>query len=272
MQFDMGRAWRDAAAMITGNREVMLIVAGVFFFLPSFAAVLLVPDMQAQLAQNASPEQAQQFMTDFYLNNAPIFALTGLVQIVGFIALLALLRDDSRPTLGAAIKVGLVGLLPYIGVQLLAAVALMLLIVIVMGAGAAGGIAVGSVLGLAAAVGAAYILVKLSLVTPVVGIEKVMNPIAVLKRSWALTKGNSLRLFAYYLLLLGVFLVLTIVLGMVFGLIFALLGTGTAYMIANGLFSGLLSAGATLVFAAVLAAVHRQLAGPSTDRLTGTFE
>lgn len=272
MQFDMGRAWRDAAAMITGNREVMLIVAGVFFFLPSFAAVLLFPDMQAQLSQNATPEQAQQFMTDFYVNNAPIFVLTGLVQIVGFIALLALLRDDSRPTLGAALKVGLVGLLPYIGVQLLVALGIMLLIVIVIAASAAGGVAVGAVLGIAAAVASAYILVKLSLITPVVGIEKVMNPVTVLKRSWALTKGNSLRLFAYYLLLFGVFLVVTLVLSMVFGVVFALLGTGTAFMIANGLFSGLLSAAATLVFAAVLAGVHRQLAGPSTDRLTGTFE
>ena len=272
MQLDMGKAWRDATMMIARNREVMLIVAGVFFFLPSFAATLLMPDLQAQLSQNASPEQAQQFLSDFYLNNAPVFIVMALVQVIGFIALLALLRDDSRPTLGQALKVGLVGLLPYIGVQLLTAFALALLILIVAAAWAGAGTAVGAVLFVAAMVAAAYVLVKLSLVTPVVAIEKVMNPLAVIRRSWTLTKGNSLRLFAYYLLLMAVFFVIMIIVGIVFGVLLAVLGTGTAYLVANGLLSGLLGAAATLVFAAVIAAVHRQLAGPSTSHLADTFE
>src|SRR5690606_29042556 len=107
---------------------------------------------------------AQQFLSDFYLNNAPVFIVMALVQVIGFIALLALLRDDSRPTLGQALKVGLVGLLPYIGVQLLTAFALALLILIVAAAWAGAGTAVGAVLFVAAMVAAAYVLVKLSLV------------------------------------------------------------------------------------------------------------
>ena len=34
MKFDMSEAWRDAVAMMTANREVLLIVAGIFFLLP----------------------------------------------------------------------------------------------------------------------------------------------------------------------------------------------------------------------------------------------
>ena len=90
--------------------------------------------------------------------------------------------------------------------------------------------------------------------------------------SWTLTKGNSLLLFAFYVMLVIVFFVISVVLSMVFGVVFALLGQGTALLIANGILSGALGAAATMVFTAVLAAVHRQLAGPSAGNISRTFE
>jgi len=268
----MGNAWRDAVAMLSANREVMLIVAGVFFFLPSLSAVLLIPEMQPPAA-TGSAEQAERMLMEFYATNAPVFLVLGLLQALGFIALLALLRDDRKPTVGEALKIGAVGLLPYIGTQILVALAALAIIGIAVGIPVSlGANAVGGILGVLAVPVAAYILTKLSLVTPVIGIEKTMNPIAVLRRSWQLTKGNSFRLFFFYLLLLVVFLVITIVTSIVFGLIAAMLGQGTAFIIVNGLYSGLLGAIATMVFAAVLAAVHRQLSGHSAGNIGAAFE
>ena len=43
MKLDMGRAWSDAIALLRGNQQVILIVAGVFFFLPNLALALLMP-------------------------------------------------------------------------------------------------------------------------------------------------------------------------------------------------------------------------------------
>ena len=37
MKFDMGAAWNEAMRLISGNLQVIAIVAGVFFFLPYFA-------------------------------------------------------------------------------------------------------------------------------------------------------------------------------------------------------------------------------------------
>lgn len=281
MRFDMSRAWRDATAMIAANREVMLIVAGVFFFLPNVVTSLLLPTTEATFSPEPAPSQdigqiLAQFESQLQAALPPgallaIF-LSGLAQAIGLIALLALLRDDTKPTVGEALKVGIMGLLPYIGAQLLAGLGLGLAIVVLIGIPAAAGLgAIAAIFMLAAIPLFAYVMIKISLVSPVIAIEKLMNPVAILKRSWSLTKGNSFRLLGYYVLLLIALLVISMVIGIVFGLFSALMGTGTAFQLINAVFSGLLSGAATMVLAGVMAAIHRQLAGPSTGSLENTF-
>lgn len=269
MKFDMSQAWRDTVAMIGANREVMLIVAGVFFFLPTIVAVLLIPTMQPPVG--ASPEETGTFLLEFYSENGLTFFVMGIFQAIGFLSLLSLLRDDNQPTVGDAIRSGAAALLPYIATQVLMAVALALILGVLIGLSTALG-AVGAILMVLAVPALIYVMIKLTLVAPVIAIEKIRNPIAAMKRSWNLTKGNSIRLMGFFMLLILAFLVVMVIISLVFGLIFALLGTGTAFLIANGIFSGVLGAIATMFFVAVLAAVHRQLAGPSTGNLSETFK
>ncbi|KPL69539.1 hypothetical protein SZ64_16430 [Erythrobacter sp. SG61-1L] len=281
MRFDMSRAWNDATAMIAANREVMLIVAGVFFFLPSLATSLLMPPVESTFSQGAAPsgnfEQAlaqleSELQAAFPPDVMLAVVLSALAQAVGFIALIALLRDDSKPTVGEALKTGLIGLLPYIASQLLAGFALALALIVLVAAPAAAGLGIVSAIAMIAALPVmAYVMIKISLVTPVIALEKMTNPIAILNRSWQLTKGNSFRLLGYYVLLTVAFLVISMVIGIVFGLITAMLGSGTAFQLVNGILSGIVGAAATMVFAGVIAAVHRQLAGPSTGNLEDTF-
>ena len=113
MKFDMSAAWRDATAMIGANREVLLVVAGIFFFVPSLILAFTVGDMQ-ELAV-ASPDDLQAAMLALYSEWGWLFALVSLATMIGYLALLALLRDHNRPTVAEAIKIGVVGLLPAIG-------------------------------------------------------------------------------------------------------------------------------------------------------------
>src|SRR3546814_2992847 len=77
---------------------------------------------------------------------------------------------------------------------------------------------------LLAIVVAIYCAVKISLVGPVIAIDGIRNPVAVLARSWGLTKGNSFRLALFYLLLVVAIGVVSIIVTIVSGVIFAVIG------------------------------------------------
>jgi hypothetical protein len=270
MKLSMSEAWREATAMMTGNREVLLILAGLFFFLPSLAVALTMPGFQE--AMIANPENAQTAMLSLYTDWWWLMLIVILAQVVGYLSLLSLLRDDSRPTVGQALQSGLTGLLPAIGTYLLFAIGVGLLAGVLMAlALASGNGAVGFLIGVILFVGIVYVSVKVSLAGPVIAIDKVYNPLKVLARSWRLTKGNSFRLFLFYLLLAIVYIVVAMVLGIVVGALTLAVGASTGLLI-NGVLSGLLGATAAVVFIAVIAAVHRQLSGPSAAAVSQTFE
>jgi hypothetical protein len=265
MKLDMGVAWDDAVATVKANSEVMSVIAGVFFLLPSLAAMFFIAE-PGELSPDADPDTALRFMLDYLSENMVPIVLMTLASAVGFLALLALLRNDRKPTVGEAIAGGFTGLLPYIGAQLIVALGAALIAFVLIGAPMAAGLAPVALLAIPVVlVLLAYVTVKASLVVPVIAIEHVVNPIAVLRRSWMLTKGNSVRIFLFYLLLGVGFGVISLVVQGSFGLLFGLLGEGTAAKIANGTVAGLVSAAGSLVFAAIMAAIYRQLAGPAAD-------
>ena len=277
MKFSMSEAWRDATAMMRANREVLLIAAGIFFFVPSVVLSLAMGD--AQDVGSANPEDAQAAITAAYGQWWWLMLLITLVSIAGSLALLTLLRDHNRPTVGEAIKAGLVGLLPAIGAYLIVAIGAVVIILLTFAV-------LGPLLGVDSAnpslrelmlIGSIaflimiYPAVKLSLAAPVIALDKMANPFKVLARSWRLTKGNSLRLFLFYFLLGVVYIVLAIVIGMVMAVLVLIAGQD-AFVIINALISGLLSAVASVVSVAVLAAIHGQLSGPSAQAVSATFE
>ena len=271
MTFDMNRAWRDANEMVIGNREVLLIVAGLFFFLPGLATVLLVPSMQPPAELQES--EAFSYLVQFYSDNALWIIVMAVLQTIGVLTLLALLRDQAKPTVGEALKTGAIGILPYLGAQILFGFGLALTIGLVLGVAIATGvkllIAVAIILMIPVLV---YTMVKISLVPAVIAIEHEMNPVTVLTRSWSLTKGNSFRLLLFYALLLIAFIVVMMVIGAVSGLLLAVAAGNTVTQVGEGIVSGLIGAVMTVYFVAILAAIHRQLAGPSTEAISRTFE
>lgn len=114
-----------------------------------------------------------------------------------------------------------------------------------------------------------YLLVKFSMSSPAIAIERIMNPITALGRSWRLTKGNSFRLFLFYLLLVAAFTVLSMIATLVFGLVFALGGEHVA-LIGQALISSLINVGFACVAYAVLASLHRCLSGPAATATVPT--
>lgn len=276
MKFDMGRAWSEATRLLGVNRDVVLIVAGVFFFLPYTALTMAMGDQVAAIeagaqSGNADPQAAMSALLGFYGTIWWMLLLLMIVQYIGMLGLLALLTDRTRPTVGEALKIGVTCFPSYFAAAILSGLAMAAPFLAPTIAAAAGSVTAAVLLGILALVAALYLFTKFSLSAPVIVVERVLNPLTALGRSWRLTKGNSVRLFLFYFLLMVAVLVIWIVVSIVIGLILALVGPDAA-LTGNALVAGLLNAAWATLFLAALAAAHRQLAGPSAEAVGETFE
>lgn len=280
-KLDMGVAWTTATGLIGANKDTISAIAGLFFFLPSFAAALFLPEAArtatiAPAGGNEDPAVAMQAALDqitaLYADNWAVLLAVTIAGFIGSLSLLALLSDRGHPTVGEALRTGITSLLSYIAAQLLSALA--------------AGMAIGLPLGLLAAVApppvvafavvalmivAIYLFVKFSLISPVIAIEDVRNPLTAIARSWRLTKGNSLRIFAFFVLL---FITVVIIGALVQGILTLILSAigGAVATIGTGVVSALVNTVMSVIFLVVLAAIHRQLAGNAPERLAETFE
>ncbi|MAO95522.1 MAG: hypothetical protein CL807_02670 [Citromicrobium sp.] len=274
MKLDINRAWTDAINLIQTNLSVVAVVAGVFFFLPYLAFVLFMPDVSAMGIESnpQDPTAAFNQVMALYADIWWMVALLTVAQTIGTLALLALLRAGNRPTVGQAIAIGAIGFLTSIAATIIFYIGFSVVAGLILGAAMAVGVtALTVILAIAIFVAFVYIAIKLSLLAPVIAIEKVYNPFAAMMRSWRLTKGNSLRIFAFLALLIIAVVVVSMVLGLIVGLVFGLAG-GEVARIGGGLFNSLLNAVYVVLMLGVLAAIHRQLAGPDAEVVSETFE
>lgn len=259
MKFDSNRAWGEATAAISANREVLLALAGVFFMLPSLAFSLFLPPPEPPAGM--MPEQMMALMQDYYLSVLPWAIPMAVLQTLGSLAILTLFTDRTRPTVGMAIKQGLAGVLPYLGANLLIGLGFGLGGGLLIALARASGIGALMALVIIALVGAGiYVMLRTLLVAPAVAVDGIRSPIAALNRSWMLTRGNAGRIALFFALLLVAFIVVSIVLNTIVGALLALL-LGDAAKVAVAIVSAALGAAFSLYAMAAIASVHRQLSG-----------
>jgi hypothetical protein len=273
MKLEMNRAWNDALRLLRLSREVILVVAGVFFFLPYFAFMVVAPNPLAEAgAAPLKPEEIADRLGQFYGQVWWVILIIVILQAIGMLGLIALLTDRRRPTVGEALKTGAAKMPSYIAAYLLLGFALGAVVLILAAIPALAGVpALSALVLLAAVIAWIFLFVRFSLVAPVLVKEHVASPLTALRQSWALTRGNGGRLFGFFFLLFVTYLVVVIVVSMVLGTIFNLLGQPIAQF-GDALVTSLLNAGWATLFMAVLAAVHDQLAGIAPARLDETFE
>ena len=284
MRFDSNQAWTEAVASVKAHRAVMWPVAGVFFLLPGLIWVWFFSDTQAELmAGMRNQATASAAMAAMFGKVMPFLLVLMVIQAVGNLSLLGLLTDRTRPTVGQAIGTAARSLPTVIGAGLLIFIVYMVI-----------GLLVGLVIGLivaltkVAAIAMVFVvaglvamfwaLTRLSLLLPVIVVDKVSNPITAITRAWGLTKGSAASLFLFYLLLLVAYAVIAAVVQLALGAVMGvtMMGAGettksSGALIAMGLIGGVMGAVVAVLLNAILAAVHRQLAGPSVDAYTDTF-
>lgn len=236
-RFSPSAGWDEVRGIAARESRLLTALAGVFFLLPGIAVDLFGPRTEATTFA--------EFVAAFepYI---PFFILVSLVQIVGQIAIWALILAPERPTVGEAIRRGFV-LLPfyflvYLCTNLMIFVGLLFLIVPGL-----------------------YLATRVAPVGPVFVAENERWPAGAIGRSFAVTRGNAFPIFAFLLIVGIVFLVLLLVTTMVIGTLLPLLGLdmapGGAGAAILGIVTGIVSAAGTTVFTLMPIAIYRQLAG-----------
>lgn len=260
MKFDLDTAWKDTTRLFRENFSLLAVIAGVFYFVPYAAALLWIPGMSELVAGQFDPnsDRMQAMVNQMFASYWWAIILLMIVQSTGMLAMLTLLRRHEKPTVAEAIGNGARSVPTYIAATLIMGFGLGFLIALLVAIPLATGITALAVIGgIAAFVFFCYALTKLSLSTPVIAIEGQLNPITALRRSWQLTKGNSVRLFFFYLLLVIAYAVISALIGMVLALLFAL-GGPESQEFGQAIGTSLINALASIVSACLLAAVYRQ--------------
>lgn len=261
MKFDLDTAWRDAMGLLKGNLGLLATIAGVFYFLPNAAVTSLVPDIARMTnpAQGMDLDQMMGMMQATFEKYWWLFLALMILGGIASLAMLALMRQRAKPTVGEALATGLRSIPTYLAAQLLQGLLIVLVATILFVLPAATGFRAFAALGvLVSGPVIAYLVIKLMLVSPVIAIEGEMNPVAAMQRSWKLTKGSSLRLFLFLVLLLLAFIVISSVVSLFATFLLAFAGAETAQF-GTAVVEAATSAVAVVIGACVLAAVHTQL-------------
>lgn len=231
-RLDIRLAFQESRAIFARDRDLLIRLAGVLFFLPSFAGLLFLPPAVAEEGRSAN-----QVLLAWFSENAHWLLAEQAVLLLGGGTLYRLYLDPARPTLGDALRRAAAGYLPFLLATLLATLSVFAGLILFILPGA-------------------YLLGRTALAAPAVVAEG-GGPVAALERSFRATRGQGWVLFGVQAMILVASQLAVVVLG-------GLDGNGT------GLASALVDAAAAAVgTAAILAtllfkvAAWRQL-GSST--------
>jgi hypothetical protein len=266
MTFSYSAVWDDTLRLLRENGRLLAAIAGVFIFLPALLVAQFLPPPEVP-----DPARMWDVLGEYYRRAWPWYLLQSLFSIVGTAAMTKLVLARGT-TVGAALVFG-VTLLPFyimltIAATLLAVLAclpaLLLIGVIGVAVGPGPAMVLISMLGLfAMLVPLLYLAGRLIPSLPVMVAEGVRNPIAVLTRSFALTKGKGWAVLGLFIVIVLVGAIVAGVATALVGILFHLVAGQEIGALLTALVSSLLSAAFATLLIMLYAAIYRALAPTS---------
>lgn len=236
MTFSYDATWQDISRMLRSQADILLIVAGVFLFLPALAQAFYFP---LPVVKELNEAAVRTFLAYYEDSFFAVFS-TRLVVLLGTGTLLSLLASPGAPTVGGAISAS-ARLLPSL-----------FLVDIISQFLVFGGLALLIAPGL-------YLLGRMAVATPAMMAENIGNPLRALGRSFTLTHGKGWQLFG----LISIFMIAlwiatsasVTVLGVVTSLVLPKDASQIAQMVLAALSTTILLLGSTML----AAGMYRQL-------------
>ncbi|MDF8332969.1 hypothetical protein [Novosphingobium cyanobacteriorum] len=257
-KLDASAAWKSATTMVSANREVLVAIAGVFFVLPALLGAVLLP--KPAFTPGMDDQQMAEAILRFYGDSGPVLLLLSLPLIVGFMAMLKVMLDPARPTVGATLMDCLRLLPSYLGAHILSTLALSF-----------GWLIIASVLILLlppllavpiSVLAMTWPMSRVMLVAPEIAVRRVRNPITAIRSSIRDTRGAYLSVLLYFGPAFTLFFIAYGLVMIFVGVVLVQTTEGETQRLLSEGVVGLLFALGYTYFAAMIASVWRQLAAP----------
>ncbi|WP_265570418.1 hypothetical protein [Sphingomicrobium nitratireducens] len=273
MKLSVGRAWDETREILAADGKHLVLVAAAMIVLPFALLAMIDPS-----ATNPNAERG---------GGGLMGLIVGLVGQAGALAITAVFLKRGA-TVGEAIATGFRKLFPALAAMLIWVIPMVLLLMVLLvaaigtdeamdldqrlEAGQLGG--AGLMLVLAWVLVIIAVAVRMMMVSAV-AVTETSNPITMIKRSWALTRGQFWRLFGFVLMIAVAALVVMLVAGLVFGLVATLAFGPPEPMSLSALLLGFLAAsvqaGLSLVFLGIVARLYSQAAATPSVPDTGAM-
>lgn len=237
-KIDLNRVWDDARAMGRANRELLTAIAGMFILLPFVVALQLLASPAPLPGDGTDPEAVNAWYRAFFAANWPVILGLTLATSFGMLAILVLLLRRDRLTVAESLKGALVLLPGYLLASVLQNIALQLGFILFI-------------------IPAFYLIGRFALASAVCAAEQVLNPLTMITRSFALTRGNGWRIFAMLAVITVAALIAGFVVVMLVGLLTSLFLPPELADILLSLVVGFIFSALTLVLLLVYAALYR---------------
>lgn len=236
MKFSYSAVWADTVALLRSHASLLLTVAGVFLFLPTLLVAHFLPQPEA-----TSFERLAQLWGEYASANWHWLLLSRLIGMIGSIAILLLVFSRGI-TVGGAIAASLALLPAYFLASLLGSVAIFIgfLLLIVPGL---------------------YLMGRLGPLNAVVVAEGHKNPIAALRRCWALTQGQGWAVLGLFLIVALAAAIVVAVASNLLGIVFVLVAGRDVGALLTLIVATAGNAAMMTLVLVLAAAVYRQLSG-----------
>jgi len=234
-RFSPSSGWDEVRQLLSREMQLLVAIAGVFFLLPGLVLSFVLPPLEA-IAATIQP----------YLL---LIIFVSIIRMIGQLAIWTLVMASDRPTVGEAIKTALLFLPFYFLINILSNII----------------IGVGLLLFILPGI---YLVCRLAPIGAIAIAEDIRNPFKAIQRSFEVTKSNALPIFAFLLIVVITFLLISLAVSYVIGTLFVIVGlemaageTGSTLLV---FVTGIVLAAGTTIFALMQVAIYRQLTGAGT--------
>lgn len=254
-QLSIGRVWQESAAFVRAEHRLLVPLALAGLALPATLLAMIVPPDAAGDAMSAA-EKTQAGPWIF----AALAALS--VMLVAQLAISRLTLGWDR-SLGQAIRHGARRFLPLFLANLLLALAIMFPLLLTVGLIGTAAPAAGKLITVLLVIPIILLFLRASLSLPVAAAEGI-GPVGILRRSFSISRGQTVRLVGFALLFVIAALVVATAVSVVSGaIIVTLLGKPEPWTVSAALLalvSGLVQAAIIVLWTVMLSRIYVQLA------------